>query len=85
MVETSDPEIARLYEPLIAFFDTEVRKIPGSPPEEVGKLVGRILAATNAKAEYMVGPGARKMKNLARLPRGLREELMYQAVYPRQK
>lgn len=83
MFEATDPDIARLYEPLLTFFDNEVRTIPGISAEEVAKLTGKVLAATNPKAEYLIGPGARKMKNLSRLPRSLRDQLMYQAIYTR--
>ena len=37
--------------------------------------------AADPKAEELIGPGARKMKNLARLPIRLRDWLMYKAIY----
>ena len=85
MVKASDPGIVDLYRPLFEFFDGEVKDLPGIPPNEVGKIVARALTSERPKAEYLVGPGARKMKNLARLPRGLRDRMMSQALYKGQK
>jgi len=85
MVEASDPEVAGLYSPLFEFFDKEVKDLPGIPPTEVGKIVGLALTSAKPKSEYLVGPGAKKMKNLARLPRGLRDRMMYQALYKSRK
>ena len=81
MVKASDPDIVELYRPLFEFFDGEVKNLPGIPPDEVGKIVGLALTSEKPKPEYLVGPGARKMRNLARLPRGLRDRMMYQALY----
>jgi len=85
MVKASDPDIVELYRPLFEFFDGEVKNLPGIPPNEVGKIVARALTSERPKAEYLVGPGARKMKNLARLPRGLRDWMMCQALYKGRK
>jgi hypothetical protein len=81
LLRTTDPEIAGLYAPLFRFFDREVRNLPGIRPEEVGRLVCRVLSARRPKAQYLIGPGARKMKNLAHLPVRLREFLMFQAIH----
>jgi NAD(P)-dependent dehydrogenase (short-subunit alcohol dehydrogenase family) len=81
--EASDPEVMKLYTPLFEFFDREVRNLPGIPPEEVARVVARALKADKPKAQYLVGPGARKMRNLARLPRRLRDALMSKALYGR--
>ena len=85
MVKASDPDIVELYRPLFEFFDGEVKDLPGIPPNEVGKIVARALTSGRPKAEYLIGPGARKMKNLARLPRGLRDRMMSQALYKGRK
>jgi len=85
MVKASDPKIVELYRPLFEFFDGEVKDLPGIPPNEVGKIVARALTSGRPKAEYLIGPGARKMKNLARLPRGLRDRMMSQALYKGRK
>jgi NAD(P)-dependent dehydrogenase (short-subunit alcohol dehydrogenase family) len=85
MVETSDPDIVELYRPLFDFFDAEVKDLPGIPPTEVGRIVAKALTSGRPRAEYLVGPGAKKMKNLARLPRGLRDRMMYQALYKGRK
>jgi NAD(P)-dependent dehydrogenase (short-subunit alcohol dehydrogenase family) len=81
MVDVSDPKTAQLYSPLFEFFDREVKDLPGIPPMEVATVIARILGSGKPKAQYLVGPGARKMQNLARLPRALRDRMMYQAIY----
>jgi NAD(P)-dependent dehydrogenase (short-subunit alcohol dehydrogenase family) len=81
MVGSADPEIVQLYSPLLEFFDREVKGLPAIPPSEVAEVVAKSLAGKRPKAQYLVGPGARKMKNLARLPVGLRDWLLYKTLY----
>jgi NAD(P)-dependent dehydrogenase (short-subunit alcohol dehydrogenase family) len=81
LVKAADPAVLELYSPLFEFFDREVKNLAGISPEEVAKVVAKALATPKPKAQYLVGPGARKMRNLSRLPRGLREGLMYKALY----
>jgi len=83
MVRDSDPEVVELYRPLIEFFDREVKDLPGIAPVEVARVVSETLTVANPKAHATVGPGARKMKNLARLPVGLRDWLLAKTLYPR--
>jgi NAD(P)-dependent dehydrogenase (short-subunit alcohol dehydrogenase family) len=83
MVRDAHPEVVKLYRPLIEFFDREVKDLPGIPPVEVGEVVARALTSAKPKPLYVVGPGARKMKNLARLPVGLRDWLLAKALYAR--
>jgi NAD(P)-dependent dehydrogenase (short-subunit alcohol dehydrogenase family) len=81
MIAVADPGLANLYSPLLEFFDKEVKGLPGIPPSKVAKVVAQALTAKRPKPRYLVGPGAKKMKNLARLPVGLRDRLMYRAIY----
>jgi len=81
MIGTAAPEIAELYAPLIEYFDREVKDLPGISPHEVGAVVAQALTTKKPKAQYLVGPGAKKMKNLAHLPVGLRDSLLYKAIY----
>jgi len=81
MIREADPEIVELYSSLIRFFDTEVRDLPGIGPERVAKVIEKALAKKKPKAQYLIGPGARKMKNLARLPVGMRDSMMFRAIY----
>ena len=83
MIRAADPEIVELYSPLIEFFDREVKDLPGIAPQEVGRVVAEALMAAKPKAYYQIGPGARKMRNLARLTVGLRDRLLYNAIYSR--
>lgn len=83
MIDGADPRIATLYRPLFDFFDTTVSKLPGIPAEEVARIVGTALQVRKPKARYLVGPGARKMRNLGLLPRRIRDRLMAQAIYGR--
>lgn len=81
LAKTADPAVLELYSPLFEFFDREVKNLPGVAPEEVARVVAGALAAPRPKPQYLVGPGARKMRNLSRLPRRLRDGLMYKALY----
>jgi NAD(P)-dependent dehydrogenase (short-subunit alcohol dehydrogenase family) len=81
MVSAAAPELVQLYAPLLEFFDKEVKGLPGIEPEEVAEVVARVLAAKKPRARYLVGPGARKMKNLARVPVTLRDRMMFQTIY----
>lgn len=83
MLGAANPETVELYSPLVEFFDSEVKKLPGAPPIEVARVVAQVLASRHPRPHYVVGPGARKMKNLARLPVGLRERMLYRAIYAR--
>jgi NAD(P)-dependent dehydrogenase (short-subunit alcohol dehydrogenase family) len=83
MVGEADPEVAELYRPLWQFFDREVKDLPGIPPIEVGKVVATALTTERPKPHYLVGPGARKMKVLARLPVRLRDWMLAKALYSR--
>ncbi len=81
MIEAAPAEVVKLYSPIIEFFDKEVKGLPGIPAIEVGKVVAQALTTEKPKAQYLIGPGAKKMKNLARLPVGLRDWLMFKTIY----
>ena len=81
MIESADPEIVKLYSTLIEYFDKEVKNIPGIEAVEVAKIISQALTKQKPKAQYLIGPGAIKMKKLAGLPVKLREWMMYKAIY----
>lgn len=81
MVSAAAPELVQLYAPLLEFFDKEVKGLPGIEPEAVAEVVASVLTAKKPRARYLVGPGARKMKNLARVPVTLRDRMMFQTIY----
>jgi len=83
MIENASPEVLDLYRPLIEFFDREVKDLPGIQPIDVARVIERELKALRPRAHLEVGPGAKKMKNLARLPVGLRDWLLAKALYSR--
>jgi NAD(P)-dependent dehydrogenase (short-subunit alcohol dehydrogenase family) len=83
MIDNADPEVLGLYKPLLEFFDREVRNLPGIEPIEAARVIARELTAASPRAHLEVGPGATKMKNLARLPVRLRDWLLTKAVYSR--
>lgn len=85
LAKAADPTVLELYSPLFEFFDREVKDLPGITPEEVATVVAKAMTTQKPKAQYLVGPGARKMRTLSRLPRGLREGLMYKALYGARK
>jgi short-subunit dehydrogenase len=84
MERDADPQVVELYRPLIEFFDREVKDLPGIAPIQVARVVAATLVAAKPKAHATVGPGARKMKNLARLPVGLRDWLLATTLYSKQ-
>jgi NAD(P)-dependent dehydrogenase (short-subunit alcohol dehydrogenase family) len=84
MERDADPQVVELYRPLIEFFDREVKDLPGIAPIQVARVVAATLTAAKPKAHATVGPGARKMKNLARLPVGLRDWLLATTLYSKQ-
>lgn len=77
------PEVLDLYSPLFGFFDREVKNLPGISPEEVALVVAHAFSAPRPRAHYLIGPGAKKMRNLARLPLRARDFLFYKALYGR--
>ena len=83
MIDNANPEVLELYRPLIEFFDREVKALPGIQPVDVARVIERELKAARPRAHDQVGPGSRKMKNLARLPVGLRDWLLAKALYSR--
>ncbi len=85
LARAADPAVLELYSPLFEFFNREVKDLPGITPEEVATVVVEAMTSQKPKAQYLVGPGARKMRNLSRLPRWLREGLMYKALYGARK
>lgn len=85
LAKAADPAVLELYSPLFEFFDREVKDLPGIQPERVAQVVAQALTVSRPKSQYLVGPGARKMRNLSRLPRWLREGLMYKALYGARK
>ncbi len=79
--QAAPPNVFDLYAPLFGFFDREVKDLPGIPPEDVARVVAAALSARRPRARYLVGPGAWKMRNLAHLPRPIRDALMSKALY----
>jgi len=83
MMNGAPAELVELYRPLIEFFDREVKDLPGIPPVEVARAVANALTTEKPRPHYLIGPGARKMKNFSRLPAGLRDWLLAKALYAR--
>ena len=83
MIDNANPDVLELYRPLIDFFDREVKDLPGIQPVDVARVIERELKAARPRAHLEVGPGSRKMKNLARLPVGLSDWLLAKALYSR--
>jgi NAD(P)-dependent dehydrogenase (short-subunit alcohol dehydrogenase family) len=83
--QAAAPEVLELYSPLFEFFDREVKNLPGISPEDVALVVARAFSARRPRAQYFIGPGARKMNNLARLPLRFRDILLYKALHGRRR
>ena len=81
MIDQAEPETAKLYSTQMEFFDREVKDLPGIEAVEVAKVIADSISTTKPKAQYLVGPGAKKMKMLARFPRAMRDNMLYKAIY----
>ena len=81
MLDSTSPEIAIKYLALIKYFDKEVKNIPGIEAIEVAKTISDALSSSRPKAQYLIGPGAKKMKVLSTFPRRMRENMLYKAIY----
>jgi NAD(P)-dependent dehydrogenase (short-subunit alcohol dehydrogenase family) len=81
MIKSTQPDVVKIYSQLIEFFDKEVKDIPGINADEVAKIIYKALSHPKPKTQYLIGPGAKKMKKLAGLPVWLRDWLMYKAIY----
>ncbi|WP_321368448.1 SDR family NAD(P)-dependent oxidoreductase [uncultured Draconibacterium sp.] len=85
MLEGANPEVVREYTQLIEYFDKEVKNIPGIEALEVAKIIGDALNNRKPKAQYLIGPGAKKMKVLAGFPRKMRDKMLFNAIYKNKK
>lgn len=81
MLKNSNSAIIIKYLPLIEYFDKEVKTIPGIEAIEVAKTINDALSSSRPKAQYLIGPGAKKMKVLSVFPRKVRENMLYNAIY----
>ncbi|MFC2113082.1 SDR family NAD(P)-dependent oxidoreductase [Bacteroidota bacterium] len=80
MLDQTPPEITNLYLNLIEYFDREVKNIPGIEAIEVAKVIAESLSNPKPKVQYLVGPGAKKMKMLACFPTRMRDNMMLKAI-----
>jgi NADP-dependent 3-hydroxy acid dehydrogenase YdfG len=83
MLDQTPPEITNLYLNLIEYFDREVKNIPGIEAIEVSKVIAESLSNPKPKVQYLVGPGAKKMKMLACFPTRMRDNMMFKAINKR--
>jgi len=81
MIRNSDPSVYALYKTQIEYFDKEVRNLPGIEALAVAKIIARAINDKNPKPQYLVGPGARKMKILARFSDSVRDNMLYKAIH----
>lgn len=81
MIVQAQPEVTDLYRKLIEYFDREVKKIPGIEAVEVARVISKALMDVTPESQYLVGPGAKKMKVLSRFPRKMRDKMLYNAIH----
>mgnify|MGYP002640126334 CR=1 FL=1 len=81
MLSSAPADIVDLYAPLIEYFDREIKNIPGIPAMNVAKVIAHALMIEKPKEQYLIGPGTKKMKILAKLPTKLRDNMFYKTVY----
>ena len=80
MLDQTPPEVTNLYLNLIEYFDREVKNIPGIEAIEVAKVIVESLRNPKPKVQYLVGPGAKKIKMLACFPTRMRDNMMLKAI-----
>jgi NAD(P)-dependent dehydrogenase (short-subunit alcohol dehydrogenase family) len=81
MINNANPEVFALYKTLIEYFDKEVKDIPGIEAIEVAKKIGDAIIDNNPKSQYLIGPGAKKMRVLGKFPAKMRDKMLYKAIY----
>ncbi|WP_052670489.1 SDR family NAD(P)-dependent oxidoreductase [Draconibacterium sediminis] len=81
MIDQAQPETAKLYSTQMEYFDREVKNLPCIEAVEVAKVITKSLSNPKPKAQYLAGPGAKKMKIFARFPRSMRDNMIYKAIY----
>jgi NADP-dependent 3-hydroxy acid dehydrogenase YdfG len=81
MISQADPEILSHYLTLIEYFDKEVKNIPGIEAIEVARVISDAILEEKPKTQYLVGPGAKKMKMLSRFPVKMRDNMLYKAIH----
>jgi len=81
MIDQAQSETAKLYSTQMEYFDREVKNLPSIEAVEVAKVIAESLSNPKPKAQYLAGPGAKKMKIFARFPQAIRDNMMYNAIY----
>jgi short-subunit dehydrogenase len=81
MISQADPEVLSHYSTLIEYFDREVKNIPGIEAIEVAEVISDAIMKAKPKTQYLVGPGAKKMKILSRFPVKMRDNMLYNAIH----
>jgi hypothetical protein len=81
MVSSSVPEIRALYKRQIDYFDREVKNLPSMPAPEAAERISRTLIDATPKYQYLVGPGAKRMKTLSWFSPKMRSKMLYKAIY----
>jgi len=81
MISLADPDVLNNYLGLIEYFDKEVKNIPGIEAIEVARVISGAIQEERPKTQYLVGPGAKKMKMLSRFPVKMRDKMLYKAIH----
>lgn len=81
MLLHANPDVAKLYHTQIEYFDREVKNLPGIDAIHVAKTISVALIDAKPKAQYLVGPGAKKMKVLSRFPQNMRDNMLYKTIH----
>lgn len=76
-VEALSPEMLALYGPRIAKFRKVVERTArmGIPAERCAKVVGKAMTAERPRAHYLVGPDARLLAQVSKLPPALSDRV----------
>ncbi len=74
-----DPEISKLYTPLIKYGNKIIEETPRIPAEKIAQIVAHSLTVEKPKAYYYAGD-AKTISWLARLPKSLLDKMFYSRI-----
>jgi len=77
----ADPNVYKLYAPLMAFYKNLIATQPYLPPETVADCAHHAFTSKKPKPHYLIGKDARQISLVKRLPQKLRDWALYKTIY----
>jgi len=81
IISNANPEIFKLYAPLILFYKNNIEKQKYLPPEAVADRVYHAFTAKKPKYHYVVGNDAKFLAFIESLPERIRDWIIYKSMY----